>query len=75
MDSTNSVAVSSSVTQQHQVQDDRSGALAKPKTKSPLNFLDLSRDVLELILDEVAFPADPDLQSRYRCTAHASLNI
>lgn len=56
MDSTSSVAVSSSVTPQHQGQDGRSGALVEPNTASPLNFLELSRDVLELILDEVAFP-------------------
>lgn len=62
MDSTNSVAVSSSVTQKHKGQDGRSGALVEPKAESPLNFLDLSRDILELILDEVAFPAEPTCQ-------------
>jgi hypothetical protein len=76
MESTNPVAEPSSVTKKHQGKDGRSGALAKPKAKRPLNFLDLSRDILELILDEVASPHTPTcLRSTCQRTANASSRL
>jgi len=76
MESTNPVAEPASVTKKHQGKDGRSGALAKPNPKRPLNFLDLFRDILELILDEVASPHSPTcLQSTCQRTANASLHL